>query len=235
MIFQIYWAWAWKTNILDLFSLSKNDLHIFQICQVWARTTFITDLSAWANMTDISDLFSLSMEDQYFRSFQLEKRRPIFQICSVLSNTIAISQICFHLKIIFIDSKTENRVEYFRSVLKQGRSLSQICPAWAKTTDISYQFRLSKDDQYFRSVQLEQGRPVGGAGGVSGGSEEPAGEGPADPTQGRDKVCIDGPCELLIRRSIDKLWAEHFCNQGIYGSNRTANIWVEKFQSPTIL
>ena len=26
----------------------------------------------------------------------------------------------------------------------------------------------------------------------------------------KDKVYIDGPCELLIRRSIDKLLAKHF-------------------------
>ena len=50
-----------------------------------------------------------------------------------------------------------------------------------------------------------------------------------------DKVYIDGPCELLIRRSIDKLLAEHFCNQEIPGPNGTANISVGKFQSPTIL
>ena len=36
------------------------------------------------------------------------------------------------------------------------------------------------------------------------------------------KEYIDGPCELLIRRSIDKLLAEHFCNQEIPGPNRTA-------------
>ena len=32
-----------------------------------------------------------------------------------------------------------------------------------------------------------------------------------------DKVYRDGPCELLIRRSIDKLLAEYFCNQEIPG------------------
>ena len=38
-----------------------------------------------------------------------------------------------------------------------------------------------------------------------------------------DKVNIDGPCELLIKRLIDKLLAEHFFNQEIPGPNRTAN------------
>ena len=31
---------------------------------------------------------------------------------------------------------------------------------------------------------------------------------------------VDGPCELLIRRSMDKLLAEHFCNREIPGPNR---------------
>ena len=31
-----------------------------------------------------------------------------------------------------------------------------------------------------------------------------------------DKVYIDGPFELLISRSMDKLLAEHFCNQETY-------------------
>ena len=30
-----------------------------------------------------------------------------------------------------------------------------------------------------------------------------------------DTTYIDGPCELLIRRYIDKLLAEHFCNNEI--------------------
>ena len=39
-----------------------------------------------------------------------------------------------------------------------------------------------------------------------------------------DRVYKDGSCELLIKRSIDKLLAGHFCNQEIPGPNRTANI-----------
>ena len=40
-----------------------------------------------------------------------------------------------------------------------------------------------------------------------------------------DKVNVDGPCELLIRRSIDKLSADRlFCNQQIPGPNRAAKL-----------
>ena len=50
-----------------------------------------------------------------------------------------------------------------------------------------------------------------------------------------DKVYIDEPCELLIRRSKDKLFAEiFFCNKEIPEPNRTANICVWKFQSLTM-
>ena len=38
-----------------------------------------------------------------------------------------------------------------------------------------------------------------------------------------DKVCIDRSFELLIRRSIDKLLAKHFCNQVFPRPIRTAN------------
>ena len=41
-----------------------------------------------------------------------------------------------------------------------------------------------------------------------------------------DKVYIDWQCKLLIRSSMDKLLAEHFCNPEISWPNRTANIWV---------
>ena len=40
----------------------------------------------------------------------------------------------------------------------------------------------------------------------------------------KDKVYIDGPCELLRRGSIDKLLTEHFLNQETPGANRAANI-----------
>ena len=50
-----------------------------------------------------------------------------------------------------------------------------------------------------------------------------------------DKGYIDGPCDLLIRKSMYKLLAEHFCNQEIPGPIRTANILIGKFQSPIIM
>ena len=46
---------------------------------------------------------------------------------------------------------------------------------------------------------------------------------------------MDGPCKLLVRKSTDKLLAEHFFKLEIPGPNRTANIIVGKFQGPTIL
>ena len=48
-----------------------------------------------------------------------------------------------------------------------------------------------------------------------------------------DKVYIDGPFELPIRRSIDKLLAEHFCNQKIPGPSRTANILIWNSRAQT--
>ena len=39
-----------------------------------------------------------------------------------------------------------------------------------------------------------------------------------------DEEYVDGPCELLIERSIDKSYAEHFCHQEIPGPTRTVNI-----------